>query len=73
MGKYTLKVSGEPIEGAAEVLEALGYQVRGSGGGIVVAVDAPTAEGAEEKLRSELPSLGEYAITRPEPLEDEDD
>ena len=73
MGKYTLKISGEPIEGAAEVLEALGYHVRGIRGGLVVAVDAPTMDDAEAKVREELPSIGNYTITRPEALEDEED
>ena len=73
MGKYTLKINGEPIEGAAEVLEALGYHVRGSEGGLVVAVDAPTMDDAEAKVRDELPSIGSYTISRPEALEDDED
>jgi hypothetical protein len=74
VSKYTLHVSGEPIEGAAEVLEATGgFTVRGAAGDLVVVVDASTMAEAEARLNEALPSLGTYSVSRPEPLEDEDD
>jgi hypothetical protein len=75
MGRYTLRIHGSPIEDARSVLAvAAGISVEApTGGALVVVVDAPTLEQAEDKVRLALPGEGSFSIARPAPLEDDPD
>jgi hypothetical protein len=75
MGNYTLEISGDPIDDARTVLSgADGIRVHdGSGGAVVVSVNAPTLAEAESKVSAALPSGGTFSVGRPPALEDEDD
>lgn len=75
MGKYTLRISGKPIEDAREVLAATDGVSAPAAGAVqlTVTVDAPSLAEAEQRVDEALPAHGSYVLARPEPLEDEDD
>lgn len=75
MGRYTLRISGSPIEDAHSVLASTpGVSVRTPPGRAITAVvDAPTLGQAEALIDAALPGLGSYTVARPEPLEDDPD
>jgi hypothetical protein len=74
MAKYTLHVSGSPIDGAAEVLTVTGgFHVQSTAGDLVVSVDAPDLEEAKTRLAAALPAGGSYTVARPPALEPDDD
>ncbi|MGZ5308577.1 MAG: hypothetical protein ACXWDQ_01195 [Solirubrobacterales bacterium] len=72
MGKYTLRVEGQPIVDARELLAAAEGIHVSTGSALTVTVDAPTLEGAERLVRDALPSHGSYTVGRPDPIEDDE-
>lgn len=73
MSRYTLLISGRPMDDAREVLAATGGVSSGQpgAGALSVTVDAPNLEQAVALVEAALPSHGSYSVARPEPLEDD--
>ncbi len=75
MSRYTLRVSGEPIDAAAAVLGVTGgvSSTSAADDALILSVDAPTLAEARRLVEAALPEHGTYAIARPEALEDDPD